>query len=211
MRYFFTLVLCLITLDFYAQTEPDQWHFKFHYQDESYRQYSGPYEIPDLFGPGRYYSHFRGWSAGAERLILSKRNFDLYTGISFSKKSHILSQNQLTSPFIRAELNGLHHYYLSVPVTLKYTKNRIIQPGLVIEPGFRLFSHGTMNSVSYLMRGPGTDFVKIMPGIDISVSQRVKVFLGMSYTGYNVFGRTNLWAGGLQVGLTVNLSRRKSR
>lgn len=207
------LVIGMISLNLHAQNESAKWNFNFNYLTESYYQYSGPYEnFSDLLGPGEYFSQFRGWAVGVDRRILSMKNFDLTTGIQFSKRSHIVSDSRLSSPIQKAELKVGNHYFLSAPISLKYTKSKIVQPGLVIEPGFRIFNQDSGNSVGHLFRGPGQNFLKIMPGVDIKISNRIKLFVGMSYTNYNLFGpQTSHWAGGLQVGIKINFFHRKNR
>jgi hypothetical protein len=194
-----------MTYNVYAQNVSSKWTINFNYQNDSYLPPTGS-DLSKAFGT----SSFRGWTAGIDRSILQTKHFKLNAGISLNKKTHILTGSRLNPPFVEAQVKGLDHYYLTTPFTLQYTKSKIFQPSITINPGIRIFNRGEINEVTRFHRPPTGNFLQIMPGAEVRLSNRLKIFVGASMTRYDFFSpNIGKWAGGFQVGMKISLAKKK--
>lgn len=204
MRTSTTIVILMITLSLYGQKEDSKWNINFNYQNDSYLPGTTS-EAPRSFGV----SSFRGWVAGVDRTILQNKYLKLDAGLGLNMKTHIITGSRFNQPFQPAINKGAIYYYLTVPFTLKYTKSKVIQPSLSITPGVQNFNRAGMNNVSIFHRPPATNFLQIMPGVEIRMSDRVKIFAGCSLTNYDFFRGNGKWGGGFQVGIKINIKHKK--
>ncbi|MBK8503221.1 MAG: hypothetical protein IPL46_13980 [Saprospiraceae bacterium] len=182
MRSTITIVIVMITLNVLAQNQPSKWSFNFNYQNDSYIPKPGT-EPPKAFGT----SSFRGWTAGIDRTLYQKKYLKLNAGLSLNKKTQIMAGSRFVDPFTRAPEKGLDYYYLSMPIILQYVKSKVIQPSITITPGFQVFNRGEINDVTRFHRPPTGNFLQIMPGADIRLSDRLKIFVGGSLNRYDFF------------------------
>lgn len=204
MRTSTTIVILMITLSLYGQKEDSKWNINFNYQNDSYLPNVGS-DPPSAFG----ISSFRGWSAGVDRTIIQNKYLKLNAGLGINVKNHIITGSRFNQPFQPAVNKGGGYYYLTVPFTLKYTKSKVIQPSLSITPGVQIFNSAGRNNVSKFHRPPGINFIELMPGVEIRMSDRVKIFAGFSLTNYDFFGGNGKWGGGFQVGIKINIKHKK--
>ena len=203
MRLSITILIAMISVHLDAQNVLSKWNFNFNYQNDSYVP-STPSDLSEPFG----ISSFRGWTAGFDRTLLQHKYLKLTAGLSVNKKTQIFTGNRLVDPLSRASLKGLDYYYLSLPVTLQYTKSKTIQPSISITPGFHVFNRGEINKTPF-HRPPTGNFLQIMPGAEIRLSKRVKLFVGSSLTRYDFFGSSNKrWSTGFQIGIRISLAKK---
>lgn len=205
MRPFITIFLLLITLPGYGQSRNSKWTFYLNYQNDLYRDVNGA-EVPKSDG---VYA-FRGWSAGVDRTIIQKKYLKLNAGIGLNSKTQVLTRSPRNAPFAGEQLRGLNYYYLTTPFTLKFTKNKKIQPSISLTSGFQVFNQREINEVTRFHRPPVHNFIQIMPGAEISISERIKIFVGIGLTRYDFFTKNQgKWGGGFQIGLKINIKHRK--
>ncbi|MCB0688133.1 MAG: hypothetical protein KDC53_16465 [Saprospiraceae bacterium] len=202
MRICITLVALFFFYSGYSQNSA-KWDFNFNFQSDAYLRATQPTEA---FGK----SSFRGWSANLERTLFAKKYLKLSGGLGLSYKKQVLTGDRYANPFSNVFQKGRGIYYLTAPFTLTYTRSSVIQPSLTVSPGFAIINNIKNDRLGIFHRPPTTNFLSIMPGVNLRISDRINVFAGISLNNYDLFSKgSNRWATGFQIGIKVNLRHRK--
>jgi hypothetical protein len=200
-RIFPILFLTFFWASAFAQSEFSKWSLRMNYQDETMHNYSSA-KLPDLYGLNTVHSHFSGWTLGVQRNLRLDKHFELSLGINYTKKMHLISNSRFSVPLLKQVDKGFQYHYFSLPVTLKFKNPSPFQPILTLEGGFRFAKSGLNQVPGVFFRPPGNTFLSITPGVEIALSKKIKLTLGLSYANYS-FTR-NIWSLAPRIGLKIN-------
>ena len=145
-----------------------------------------------------------GFTLGLERKIHSAKNLVFLMGLDYSQKVNFFRSSGSLEGFGKGVHKGLTQHYLSLPMRVRYTKSKLIQPYFELMVGRRIGQSGKEDNLERLFRPLGKSFLSMGTGLEIQLSSKVSLSLGLQVKGNEFFNRcTNHWSKGALIGLRV--------